>query len=100
MNKTLCIFIAAFLVVSCTPHNVKPNHVDGPIDCASACKNMQDARCEEGDPTPRKKKPCVEWCGTYHDPDAGMRPWAPCVAAAGPDPEKIEACNMKCTVKP
>jgi hypothetical protein len=97
VRKIVSLPIIALLLVGCASHQVTPLVVEGEQDCAVACQNMRDAKCKEGDPTPRKRKPCESWCESYHDPSTGNEPWAACVADAGPDPERIEACDMTCT---
>jgi len=95
----MTLFFALHLSCAAT-HVVDPNRPNGPGDCKKACANLQGAGCEEGDPTPKQKKPCEVWCLDYHEPrgEPGyMPPWSGCVARAGADPEAIESCNMKCT---
>lgn len=83
--------------VACTPiQTTGPKVVEGEIDCEAACSIMKEAKCEEAEPSPKKHKPCTEWCSTYHE-DGTLLPWAPCVVEAGPNPDDINECNMTCT---
>lgn len=98
MRSLLPFLIAFVITVGCSPKKVDPDVPDGPIDCDKACLNMQEAGCEEGDPSPKQGNTCKSWCNDYHEPGY-MPPWAGCVAAAGPNPDRIESCNMQCTRK-
>ena len=99
--KTKLVLLLAVLFSSCEPYVQTPNTPDpsgGPAECTKACANMQEASCEEGDPTPKRSTPCVQWCENYHK-TGDMPPWSGCVADAGPDAQRIEACDMNCTRK-
>lgn len=93
------VLLLAVLAIGCTSANTPQLEPT----CVGACQvlgpkteaNPYGLGCPEGEPSPLRGVPCVDWCSNYHNLGY-LKPWASCVSAAAGDVGAVRACGVRC----